>query len=131
MPADATPLDWSSWRGMPHEIGADPRDGRAACCLVIAVLVLESHGVKAPPLAPLVAAARDADWDALEDVFRTHCVPVPEPEVPSITLLRNSSGLGIGTVIAPNTLLTLDHKRGVITLPINRLRFLQFYTVKQ
>lgn len=130
MPADATPLDWSVWRGLPHEIGADPRDGLAACCLVIAVLVLESHGVKAPPVAPLVAAAKRADWDALEDVFLTHCVPISEPVVPSITLLRNSFGLGIGSVIAPNTLLTVDHKRGVITLPINRLRFLQYHVIK-
>ncbi len=131
MPADPAALDWASWRGLPHEIGADPRDGRAACCLVIAVLTLEAHGLKPPPLEPLVEAARSSDWYALEEVFREHCVQIPEPVVPSITLLRNSWGLGIGTVIAPNTLMTLDHKRGVITLPINRLRCLQFYTIKQ
>lgn len=131
MPADLVTLDWASWRGLPHEIGADPREGRAACCLVIAVLALEAGGLKTPPLGDMVEAARNSDWPALEDVFREHCIQIPGPAIPSITLLRNTNGLGIGTVIAPNTLITLDHKRGVITLPINRLRCLQFYTVKQ
>jgi hypothetical protein len=131
MPADPTALDWASWRGLPHEIGADPREGRAACCLVIAVLTLHAYDVATPPLEPMLDAARNADWTALEEVFREHCNPISEAAVPSITLLRNVNGLGVGTVIAPNTLITLDHKRGVITLPINRLRCIQFYTVKQ
>lgn len=123
---------WNAWIGLPHEIGADPREGRAACCLVIAQIVLQNAGYEVPPLDQMLQSARNRDWENLQSTFSELCAPVPEPRIPSITLVNNGmNGLGVVTVVAPNTLLSINHKRGVITLPLNRLRLLQFYVLKQ
>lgn len=125
-------LNWRSWLGLPHEIGADPRDGQAACCLVIARLVLEDASYEVPEIDDMISQARSGQWLPLVNKFYELCEPVPTPEPNSITLLRNGvNGLGIGTVVEPNIMLTLHHKRGVIALPINRLRLLKFYRIKQ
>lgn len=125
-------VDWTSWLGLPHAIGADPREGRAACCLVIAKIVLEDAGLVVPPIDQMIGEARGENWIALQQQFYNYCEEIIAPEINSITLLRNgTAGLGVGTVVAPNTLLTLHHRRGVIALPINRLRLLKFYRVRQ
>jgi hypothetical protein len=125
-------IDWSDWLGLPHRIGADPREGKAACCLVIARIVLQDAGLATPPIDQMIEQAQAGDWIPLQRQFYSFCEATTAPELHSITLLRNgAAGLGVGTIVAPNTLLTLHHRRGVIALPVNRLRLLKFYRVKQ
>lgn len=130
MPTEEPPF-WQPWLGLPHEIGADPREGRAGCCLVIAQIVLTRAGLPFPPIDPLLDAVARADWVQLQKTFYSHCTPLDTPEVNALCLLRNGpQGLGIGTVIAPNTLITLHHRKGVITLPANRLPLVKFYKLR-
>lgn len=131
MPADVTPY-WEPWLGLPHEIGADPRDGKAACCLVIAQIVLTNANYSFPPLSKLLRLVKDQDWIGLQQTFYDCCNPVKTAEVHAISLIRNKNrGLGLATVVAPNTLITIHHHKGVITLPVDRLHFLRFYKVKE
>lgn len=123
---------WEPWLGLPHEIGADPRDGQAACCLVTCKAVLERAGLAFPPIEPLLVMARQGDWINLQKTFYAHSVPIETPEVNAFCLLRNGvHGLGMGTVVASNILITLHHRRGVITLPASRLGLLRFYKLRQ
>lgn len=131
MPPEGAPF-WEPWLGLPHEIGADPREGRAACCLVIAQVVLQRAGLPFPPIDPLLEAVRRGDWIELQKTFYSHCTALDAPEINALCLIRNGpQGLGIGTVVASNTLITLHHHKGVITLPANRLRLLKFYKLRE
>jgi hypothetical protein len=124
--------DWRPWLGLPHEIGADPRDGKAACCLVMATVLLAEAGLHPPDPAPWISFARRGDFTSIQLEVEKYFEPVPFPELLSFTLLRNGiHGLGVGIVVEPNTLLLVHHRKGVIAMPINQLRLLQYNRLKQ
>lgn len=110
---------YHSWLGLPHVIGADPRDGEGACCLVMAKLLLEDAGFKMPPIDAWIEMAKKGAWDPLRDAFYRNTTPVEYPIVWSLTLLDNpEGGLGLGTVIPHRMLLAPIHDRGVTALPL-------------
>lgn len=124
--------NWRDWLGLPHEIGADPREGRAACCLVMASIILSEAGLVVPPVDEWVELARAGDYAAIQVAVEKYFDPIGSPEVNSFTLFRNGvEGLGVGIVVETNVLLLVHHKRGVITLPIDRLRLMQFNRLRQ
>ena len=41
----APPIAWHQWIGLPHQLGADPRDGRACCCLELWFAVCDLAGI--------------------------------------------------------------------------------------
>lgn len=107
------------WLGLPHEIGADPRNGQAACCLVMAKILLEANGQSAPSIDEWIEMARDGEWDLLRDAFYRNTEELPKAEPYSLTLLEDEQeGLGLGTVIPGRLLLVPLHKRGVGTIPL-------------
>ena len=120
-------MDWREWLGLPHEIGADPREGRAACCLVMTTLLLRDAGLNPPDPAGWIDLAMKGDYASIQMEIDKYFEPVNYPEMLSFTILRNGvHGLGVGIVVEPNTLLLVHHVKGVVTLPINRLRLMQF-----
>lgn len=123
---------WTDWLGLPHEIGADPRHGRAACCLVMAKVLLDQAGLQTPEIDDWLKLARNRNWVQLQLAFDQHCEPVIEPAVNTLTLMRNGvHGLGIGTVVSPELLILPHHRHGVITFPLHRLRFMQYRRLRQ
>jgi hypothetical protein len=124
--------DWRQWLGLPHEIGADPREGRAACCLVITTLLLTEAGLQPPDPGPWIEMARRGDYASIQLEVERYFEPIENPELLSFALIRNGiHGLGVGIVVEPNTLLLVHHKKGVIALPIDRLRLLQYNRLRQ
>jgi hypothetical protein len=110
---------YHSWLGLPHEIGADPRDGHAACCLVMARILLEDAGQTPPPIDDWIELARAGRWEPLRDAFYRNTEELPKAEPWSITLLDSpEEGLGIGTVVPGRLLLVPLHSRGVTALPL-------------
>lgn len=123
---------WSEWLGLPHAIGADPREGRAACCLVICKVVLDAAGYQTPSIDHWLELAKQGEWIHLQLAFDKHCYPVPEPQLHAMALIRNGShGLGLGIVVEDSRLLLPHHRKGVITLPTQKLRLLQYRMLRQ
>lgn len=113
---------WHKWLGLPHQIGADPREGKAACCLVMAHILLTDAGLNPPPLEPLVRAARYSHWAALMNDYNNATRTVYAPERLAMTLLVTRKGIGVGTVVEDGLLLVPHHRHGVITFPADMLR---------
>lgn len=107
------------WLGLPHAIGADPREGQGACCLVMAALLLEDAGREMPPIERWLEMAQRGEWEPLRDAFYRHTEELAQAETYSLTLLEDiNEGLGIGIVIPGRLLLAPLHTRGVSTIPL-------------
>lgn len=125
--------EWTKWLGLPHEIEADPRDGRAACCVKVAHNLLTNAGLPTPVLDPRwFDEARAGHWSYCQWVFQQFVEPSPEPDLWSVAWVTNGPvGFGIGTVVQDNKLLIPHHRRGVTLIPIQCLRKLEYFRVKQ
>lgn len=121
---------WHRWLGLPHEIGADPRDGKAACCLVIAHILLTDAGLVPPPLEPMVQRARIGDWSGLMADYHNATRAVQCRERLAMTLLVTKNGIGLGTVVEDGLLLIPHHQHGVITFPADVLRGREWRVLK-
>lgn len=115
-------MNWHTWLGLPHQIGADPREGKAACCLVMAHILLSDAGLNPPPLEPMVRAALNSDWSALMNDYNDATRTVNAPERLAMTLLVTRKGIGLGTVVEDGLLLVPHHRHGVVTFPADMLR---------
>lgn len=127
-----TTVDWTAWIGLPHEIGADPREGKAACCLVMARILLRAAGLPFPEIEDdLLALARAQQWPRLTRIFHEYVEPIPEPEPWAMTLVQNGpAGLGIGTVVPGPYVLLPHHRRGVKAIPIVALKQLNYHRLR-
>lgn len=126
---------WLKWIGLPHQIGADPNDGQAACCLRMTVQVLRSAGKQPPEDAVIdrwIALAKEGQWPLLKAAFLQHCIPTQERELWSVVLITNGprEALGLGIVIPDDLLLFPHHRQGVVTAPLRLLRPLTHYTLR-
>lgn len=120
-------VDWKEWIGLPHQIGADPREGKAACCLMIAKIILEDGGMKFPvDENEIIDLAKKKLWPTLRLVFEKQTQFIETPEPYAVSLINNpSQGLGIGVVVeeAGNLFLLMPHhRRGVQAFPVKMLR---------
>lgn len=123
---------WTDWIGLPHQIGADPREGKAACCLVMARILLTNVGIPFPEIEDqLLDLARAHQWTRLSKVFHEHTEPILKPEPWSLTLVENGpAGLGLGTVVPGPYLLLPHHRKGVTAIPIVVLRKLNYHRLR-
>lgn len=106
---------WRDWLGLPHVIGADPRDGQGACCLVMAAVLHEQAGTPFRPglVADLLTLVRAKAWDSLRQQFNARTEADLDPRPLSMTLIQNSKTLGIGIMVEDTVLLVPHHLRGV------------------
>lgn len=129
-------MDWKQWVGLPHEIGADPRKGKAACCLQITKILLEDIGYTFPfELEMFYRLAREQNLDEIRKIFAIATEKIEQPEAYCVTLFTNESlGLGIGIVVPDEIggrlfLLVPHHRRGVMPVPVDILSSLDFARV--
>lgn len=104
---------------LPHQIGADPDDGRGIDCLMMAAKIRRDAGLSSPPLDPqwfeLAATGR---WAELDAEWRRVCRPC-RLEPYALILHSQPSGLmGIGVVIDDGVLI-VHHRRGAQWLPMD------------
>lgn len=126
-------IDWKRWIGLPHEIGADPRLGKAACCLRITQIILSDAGYRFPfELNELYRLAKEKDIDAIARAFDSSTVSISAPEAYCMTLFTDERlGIGIGIVVPDEIggrlfLLVPHHRRGVMPVPVDILSSLKF-----
>jgi hypothetical protein len=119
------PETWQPWLGLPHIIGADPAEGRGACCLRMAAALYRAAGRPFPDPDPFLELARRGQWGVLQIRFEKLSEPV-EPGPLALTLLRNPrEGLGIGIHVGTHLLMP-HHRRGVVAVPVELLKPLAY-----
>lgn len=131
MNQSATISAWRRFIGLPHGLGADPHQGEAADCLLVACAVLAEAGQPYPTVNPhWFELARNARWDELQSIWREFTEPVSGPEPYAVTLIKNGpAGLGVGVVVDDGLVIT-HHKRGVTWVPLSALRPLTYARFK-
>lgn len=131
-PADVDLYEWTRWLGLPHAIGADPREGKAACCVRIALILNKNAGLPSPEPDPeWFDHARAGHWGYCRRLFELNSEPIEEPELWSMAWVTNGSqGFGIGTVVQDNKLLLPHHRRGVMVVPLHLLKKLEYFKTK-
>jgi hypothetical protein len=128
--------DWTSWVGLPHEIGADPRQGNSACCVQIAKILLESQGIVFPVCPDLIyRLAEEKNTTELRELFEQNTEKIETPKPYCLSLfLDESVGFGVGIVVPDHVngrlfLLIPHHRKGVLPVPVDVLPSLKFYRV--
>ena len=129
-------IDWKQWVGLPHEVGADPRQGKAACCLQITKIILEDAGYTFPfEVEMFYRLASENNVDAIKRIFAEATTRIQAPDAYCVTLFTSESlGLGIGIVVPDEIggrlfLLVPHHRRGVMPVPVDILSSLEFAKV--
>lgn len=118
--------DYLRWIGLPHVIGADPDDGVAADCLLMACKVRNAAGLPTPPLNDeWFSMAKRGHWSRLKLEWVRLMEPC-EPEAYSFCLYQNAVCFGVGVVV-DGGVLRLDHKRGVQWVPLSLELHRQFW----
>ena len=121
-------MNWHQWIGLPHEFGADPREGVGADCVLMAWLILDDAGIPHPSFdAEWLDMARQGLWADLERLWDEATVQLEAPAPYAVTLFRNGpNGLGVGIVV-DSGLLLVHHRRGVRWVPFDFMPQLRFY----
>jgi len=108
---------WYPWLGLPHQFAADPRDGKAADCLVMVWAVLEAAKAPYPSWNPQwLEMARTGRWKRLRALWARVTVPLPQPLEHAVFMRQR----GVG-VVTNGGLLTVHHRRGVCWVPYGAL----------
>jgi hypothetical protein len=112
------PFDWV---GLPHEIGADPRKGKGACCLVVASLINKAACTPFPhQMVPeWLEMARQGDWAPIRRSFfrRTVHVGDPRPGDLHLFIAPGTDALGLGTVVSADWMVLPVEDAGVRMAP--------------
>lgn len=127
--------------GLKHQFGADPKEGKAADCLLLCFTLLDEMGVERPELDPRwMDMALAGLWGSLETVWNNHTHPVETVEPGCVALTwnkpsRKHSRLGISTVVKSGASLgvvMIHARKGVVWLPLTtpglpNFNFRRFY----
>lgn len=112
---------WRKWVGLPWSLGADPRDGRAACCFRTAQAVREELGLSWPAdrMERWYAAARRGAWRELREDWDGMTDPIKEPQTGALIRFdHGDGGFGIGVLPDERTLITVRHHGRLIVGPL-------------
>jgi hypothetical protein len=110
---------WRDYIGLPHEIGADPRDGIAADCLLLVFAVQDELGIPHPePDERWFEAARNDQIQMLCDEFFDGTEVVDEVSDGCFTLLTvGLQKIGFAIRIEGGALTVNEKRGGVIWIP--------------
>ena len=122
------PFAWHQFIGLPHGLAADPLDGIAADCLLVAFRTLEAAGRSHPPVDPYwFQLAAEGRWTKLGELCRRVFIPIEKPEPFAIALIDNGPmGLGVGIHVDDGILIT-HHRRGVVWIPIRSFKPFDYF----
>lgn len=115
-------MTYHQYLGLPAQLQADPRDGKAADCLLLAFAILDDLGKPHPaPEAAWFDAVTAGRWWELEALWRRYTRPLNGPCTGAVTLLesKRSTGhrLGVGTVVDDH-LVMVHPRKGVVAAPV-------------
>jgi hypothetical protein len=125
---------WHRWVGLPWELGADPRDGRAACCFVTAQAVREQLGMHWPAdrMRAWYEEARLGAWEELRWDWSALTETIEGPEAGALIRFDNPSNGSFGVGVLPNdlTLITVRHNGRLIAGPVSACGGLKFFRLR-
>ncbi len=123
---------WHPWLGLPHRIGADPRNGEACCCLRMAQIIMEEIGRDPPEIDPRWEnLARERRWTDLYEEFQLIAIKAAvDEELWSLVPLLTPASFGIGVVVPDKLLLVVHHRQGLTTVPLLQLKSPLYYNLR-
>lgn len=124
---------WRDWTGLPWQLGADPRQGRAACCFRTAQAVRECLGLPWPAdrMEGWYRAARNGDWMNLRAQWDELTEPILRPETGALIRFDNLDGtFGAGVLPDSRTFITVRHKGRLIAGPVDSCGNLKLFRLK-
>jgi len=114
-------------------LGADPRDGRAACCFTTAQAAREALGMPWPAhlMPEWYHLARAGRWGALRHDWSTMTEPIEKPETGALIRFDNpDDSFGVGVLPDERTLITVRHHGRLIAGPLSACGGLKLYRLK-
>ncbi len=124
---------WHDWIGLPWQLGADPREGQAACCFRTAQAVREGLGMPWPAfaMAEWYHLARAGHWEALGIDWSAMTEPIEKPEVGALIRFANTDeSFGVGVLPNERTFITVRHHGRLIAGPVSACGNLKLYRLK-
>ena len=124
---------WRKWVGLPWEWGADPRDGRAACCFRTVQAAREELGLPWPSehMTDWYGRARRGAWMGLRRDWDRFTEELKKPEVGAVVKFDNLDGsFGLGVLVEPEVLVTVRHLGQLLVVPRRSIGSLTFYRPK-
>jgi len=124
---------WTPWVGLPWELGADPRLGRAACCFKTAQAVREALGLPWPASQTELwyAEAQLGAWDGLRRDWDELAAPTDCPQPGTLIRFDNLDGsFGVGVLPDERTLVTVRHRGRLIAGPLSVCSSLKLYLLR-
>lgn len=121
---------WRDWVGLPWELGADPRSGKAACCFMTAQAAREALGMPWPAdrMADWYQAARRGAWGLLREDWAEMTEPISTPEPGALIRFDNADdSFGVGILPDDHTLITVRHLGRLIVGPLSACGKLKLY----
>jgi hypothetical protein len=112
----------TDWIGLPHLVGADPRKGEGADCLLLSFALAEEAGLEHPPLpANLFRWYRLGKIGDLAALFLEHSEPVEAPTEGCIAIrVQPGAMLGVCT-FTDGGVAYVSEETGVAWVPAHRL----------
>lgn len=124
---------WSRWVGLPWALGADPRDGRAACCFRTAQAIREELGLPWPAdrMEHWYSDASAGAWEGLRWDWEDMTRPIEKPEVGALIRFDNPDDtFGVGVLPDERTLITVRHRGRLIAGPISACGRLKLFCLR-
>lgn len=124
---------WSRWVGLPWVLGADPRDGRAACCFRTAQATREEMGLPWPAdrMERWYSDASQGVWEGLMWDWLDLAEPIEKPEPGGLIRFDNPDGtFGVGVLPDDQTLITVRHHGRLIAGPLSACGRLKLFRLK-
>jgi hypothetical protein len=124
---------WHDWIGLPWSLGADPRQGKAACCFATAQAVREVLGMPWPArqMKQWYSRARARDWLGLQRDWEQMTALIETPEAGALVQFRNADGsFGVGVLPNAETLITVRHYGRLIAGPLAACENLKLHRLR-
>jgi hypothetical protein len=124
---------WRKWVGLPWEWGADPRDGKAACCFRTAQAAREELGMPWPSdrMGDWYKRARSGEWTGLRWDWGDATDSLDLPEAGALIRFDNLDlSFGLGVLATPEILITVRHRGRLVVAPFSAFQSLPLYRLK-
>ena len=121
------------WVGLPWAWGADPRDGKAACCFKTAQAAREELGLSWPKdqMDDWYRMARQGAWAVLRDDWDEFTERIDDAVAGALLRFDNPDGtFGLGVLAADEIVITVRHQGRLLVAPRRALHPIQIYQLK-
>jgi hypothetical protein len=119
--------------GLPWEWGADPRDGKAACCFRTAQAAREELGLPWPSdrMDDWYSRARRGAWAGLKDDWDAFTERIEKPVTGALLRFDNTNGtFGLGVLAEDEIVITVRHQGRLLVAPRRALGPVSLYQLK-